>query len=338
MNSLMSGAPGVNFNTKSDMVSKNTEAVAEGVGCVEDGDNQSVATLNCLRNAPVDRLTNLSVSASRAARPPFGEGFFYPTYDGDFIPDRASQLVRAGKVAKEISVIASWVTNEGAWYAAPTAATDEEVLASFGLWLTNMSEATKSKLLELYPVDDFASMVQPNIDGPFSPQYYRAAQMNRDLWFTCPAIDFAWQYARHGGVNPSQVWTYTHNATRFAPAFAYTGVPMWRVAHLSDIPYVLNVQQLGGGADNSAAQLELAKIVSRSITGFVVSGIPDQVPGGTQSWPHVFDDPTRSELENDFPNKITLEVFEGLMGAHQQLSPRMPPRVMASRRERQSKA
>lgn len=151
----------------------------------------------------------------RKARPPFGEGFFFPTYDGDFLPDRPSKLVRAGRVAKDIPVISAWVTNDGAWYASPTTSTDDEVLATFGLWLTGLSDATKKKLLELYPVSDFQHLVSGPGEG-VSRQYYRAAQLNRDLWFTCPVLDFAWQYGRNNGGN---LHVYEHNATRYGPAF-----------------------------------------------------------------------------------------------------------------------
>ncbi|KAI8951161.1 hypothetical protein F4801DRAFT_301255 [Xylaria longipes] len=86
---MMSGAGGQNFNTLSDVVANNTAAIADKVGCVIAGDSQSLRTLQCLREAPVDVLTNLSVTASWAARPPFGEAFFFPTYDGDIVPGSA---------------------------------------------------------------------------------------------------------------------------------------------------------------------------------------------------------------------------------------------------------
>lgn len=301
---MMSGAPGLNFNTKSDLVAKNTAAIAKEVGCItKNGDGQSEETLQCLQEAPVDILTNLSVTASRAARPPFGEGFFYPIYDNDFLPDRPSELVRAGNVVKDIPIIASWVTNDGAWYAPPTTSTDEDVLASFGLWLTGLSAATKKQLLSLYPLSAFEHMVRPDLDGPISPQYYRAAQLNRDLWFTCPVLDFAWQYARHNGGN---VRLYEHNATRFGPVFEKVmGVPMWRVSHLSDIPYVLNVQQVGAGADNSAAQLEVSRAVSRRIAKFVSTG---DTGGG---WPLAFSGTTGEDLAAKFPKKMALQLFGG---------------------------
>ncbi|KAI1114929.1 alpha/beta-hydrolase [Nemania sp. NC0429] len=316
---MMSGAGGLNFNTLSDLVANNTAAIAEEVGCSASGDIQSLQTLQCLREAPVDLLTNLSVTASRTARPPFGEGFFFPTFDGDIVPGRSSVLLRNKQVVKDVPLISSWVVNDGAWYAAPTVSTDEGVLASFGLWLTGLSPLTQQKLLELYPAQDFAHLVRPSYDGPISPQYYRAAQMNRDLWFTCPVLDFTWQYVKASGIDPSKVAIYEHNSTRFTPVFEAMGVPMWRVSHLSDIPYVFNTQHVGGGADNTPPQLELAKLVSRSIVSFVASG-----PAGRQSgergvehiarWPPAFPGITDKELRSEFPSKLSIQLFGGPYG------------------------
>ncbi|KAE8322827.1 lipase [Aspergillus sergii] len=311
---MMSGGPGLNFNTKSDLVANNTAAIARRVGCAEEGDDQSLETLECLRDVPFDVLTNLSVTASRTARPPFGEGFFFPTFDGDFIRDRPSQLMRSGKFVKGIRLIASWVTNDGAWYAPPSTSTDQEVLDSFGLWLFSLSNSTKEKLLQLYPLEDFEHLVRKEYDGPISAQYYRAAQMNRDIWFTCPVLDFAWQYLKNGGVKPSQVRLYEHNSTRFTPAFEMMGVVMWRVAHLSDIPYVLNVQHLEGGADDSATELALARTMSTSIAKFVNSGNPEGHIKGVETWPAAFPDVTKENLQNDFPRKLSLQIFGGPYG------------------------
>ncbi|KAI9147635.1 alpha/beta-hydrolase [Paramyrothecium foliicola] len=309
---LMSGAPGLNFNTKSELVKDNTIAVAESVGCIR-GDGQSIDTLNCLRRVPFEILTNISVTASRNARPPFGEGFFFPTYDGDFIQDRPSELVRAGKIAKGIPIIASWVTNDGAWYPSPATATDEQVLASFGLWLQGLSKSTKKKLLKLYPVKDFEGMVRPDYDGPISSQYYRAAQLNRDLWFTCPVLDFAWQYVRTGGIDVSQARIYEHNSTRYTPVFKAMGVPMWRVAHLSDIPYVLNSQHLTGGADNSMEQLKLSAEISHELVEFVA--IANGKKGFDNKWPAAFKHATKEELRRTaFPKSFILQLFGGPYG------------------------
>ncbi|PLB55452.1 alpha/beta-hydrolase [Aspergillus steynii IBT 23096] len=311
---MMSGGPGLNFNSKPDLVAENTAAIARQVGCVEDSDDQSFKVLECLRNVPFETLTDLSVAASRAARPPFGEGFFYPTIDGDFIRDRPSQLMRAGKFVKGIPVIGSWVTNDGAWYASPHTSTDEDVLASFGRWLVGLSNSTKQRLLELYPREDFEHMVRRDYDGPISTQYYRAAQINRDIWFTCPVLDFTWQYVKNGGVDSSQVRVYEHNSTRFTPVFETMGVPMWRVAHLSDIPYALNTQHLEGGADNSASQLALARVVSRAITNFVNTGTPEKSESQTETWPAVFSGLTSEDLSRESPSRLSIQVFGGPYG------------------------
>ncbi|KAI1866104.1 uncharacterized protein JN550_007793 [Neoarthrinium moseri] len=289
----MSGAPGLNFNTKSDLVAKNTADVAQEAGCIRDGDSQSAETLKFLKEAPFELLTNLSITAARAARPPFGGGFFFPIFDGDLIEDAPSEQLRAGKIAQGIPILAEWSTNDGGWYASPTTSTDQDALSSFGLWLSGLSDITNSKLLDLYPEGDFAFMV--------------------DIWFTCPVVDFARQYLKHGGVRASQVHVAAHNSSRFTPIYAAMGVPQWRVAHLSDIPYVLDSQSVAAGGDNSAPQLDLSRGISRSIASFVTSGIPDGMPG-LETWPPAFDGASAWELEQGRPSRLTLEVKGGPFG------------------------
>ena len=88
----MSGATGLNFNIMSSMVADNTAKVARTVGCTSDPDSQEA--LNCLRCVNLERLMNASVGLARQARPPFGELFFSPSHDGDYITDRPSVLLR----------------------------------------------------------------------------------------------------------------------------------------------------------------------------------------------------------------------------------------------------
>ncbi|KAL5044217.1 hypothetical protein BDW71DRAFT_186264 [Aspergillus fruticulosus] len=308
---MMSGGPGLNFNSEPDLVANNTAAIAQQVGCGHNDDSQ---TLECLRGVPFEQLTNFSVAASRAARPPFGEGYFYPTIDGDFIQDRPSQLLRAGKFTKGIPLIASWVTNDGAWYALPTTATDNEVLGSFGLWLHRLSEPTKERLLQLYPLEDFRHMIKTEHEGRISPQYYRAAQLNRDIWFTCPVLDFTWQYVKTGGVEASQVRLYEFNETRYAPVFDSMGVSMWGVAHLSDIPYLFFNDHLGAGADNSDTQLVLARAFSQMIIQFVY-GTSEGVGDRLQSWPPAFLNDFSKSSTGDMPSHISLQLFGGPHGS-----------------------
>ena len=311
---MMSGAPGLNFNSKPDLVANNTARIAAEMGCFKDGSSQSKATIDCLRKAPFETLVNVSVSMSRAARPPFGEGFFYPTIDHDYIIDRPSVLSHTGRFVRSIPLIASWVTNDGAWYAPPTTSTNAEVTGSFGLWLTGLSDSTLDRLLELYPLEGFRHMVRKDIDGSISPQYYRAAQLNRDLWFTCPVLDLTWQYVKHKGVSSSQVRLYEFNSTKYGPVFKMMGVPMWRVAHLSDIPYLFVNPELGGGADNTAGHLDLARLVSASAVRFAYTKDPTGSVNGIQRWPAAFENITGTKAESDSPHSLNIQLFGGSYG------------------------
>lgn len=79
--------------------------------------------------------------------------------------------------------------------------------------------------------------------------------------------------------------------TKFDPIFAYMGVPEWRVAHLSDIPYLLN-EDVAAGGDNSPPQRELAALLSGSAAAFAWTGDPTAAAakGGKclKDWPVAF--------------------------------------------------
>ena len=167
-----------------------------------------------------------------------------------------------------IPLIASWVANDGAWYAQSTITSDPSVLASFQQYIIGLSSSSLDRLLALYPESDFTHLVRPGEKA--TSQYYRAAQMNRDIWFTCPVIDFTYHYSISSN---RDVRLYEMNQTKFGPIYAYMGVPEWRVAHLSDIPYVMN-ENVAAGGDNSPAQQQLSAQVSGSFAAFAWTGNP----------------------------------------------------------------
>ena len=324
----MSGATGTNFNIKSNLVQDNTATVARSVGCTQD-DPGSQATLDCLRRAPFEDLRDTSVDLARRLRPPFGELAFYPSYDGDFIPDRPSALLRKGSFVKGmlelncdsgsiqcltltgIPIIGSWVANDGAWYAQPSISDDASVLATFQTFIKGLSEPSLQRLLSLYTLGDFTRLVRS--DEKATADYYRAAQMNRDLWFTCPVIDFTWQYTRFGG--HSNIRLYDMNQTKFAPIFQYMGVPQWRVSHLSDIPYLMN-EEVAAGGDNSPGQQELSTLFSGSIAAFAHSGDPAVSGGGTfKDWPVAYQDQSAEALSHEYPEELSLYVVGGSQGS-----------------------
>ena len=135
--------------------------------------------------------------------------------------------------------------------------------------------------------------------------------MNRDIWFTCPVIDFTWQYTRHGG---SDVRIYDMNQTKFGPVFHEMGVPQWRVSHLSDIPYFMN-ENVTSGADNSLAQEELSAKLSGSAAAFAHTGDPTYSPGRVLShWPDAYAGQTGQSLNSEYPEELNLYVVGGPYG------------------------
>ena len=100
--SMMSGASGLNFNIKSDLVANNTRTVAETLGCIK-GEFDSALTVDCLRDTPLEKLMNVSVSLARKLRPPFGELSFYPSFDDYYIAERPSVLLKKGQFVKSRS-------------------------------------------------------------------------------------------------------------------------------------------------------------------------------------------------------------------------------------------
>ena len=186
-----------------------------------------------------------------------------------------------------VPLIASWLANDGASYPQSTITSDASVLASFQNYVIGLSSSSLDRLLALYPESDFTHLVRPGEKA--TPQYYRAAQMNRDIWFTCPVIDFTYHYSISSN---RDVRLYEMNQTKFGPVYAYMGVPEWRVAHLSDIPYVMNWNVAARG-DNSLAQRQLSAQVSGSFAAFAWTGDPTAVrrvkgAKALKDWPVAF--------------------------------------------------
>jgi carboxylesterase type B len=92
----MSGPPGTALNMSSDATTLHTIAVAENVGCTQNGGEQ----LECLRAVPMEKLLDAAIAYSVANHPPAGLFTFIPSVDGDFFPDRQSVLYRRGLFVK----------------------------------------------------------------------------------------------------------------------------------------------------------------------------------------------------------------------------------------------
>lgn len=86
----------------------------------------------------------------------------------------------------------------------------------------------------------------------------------------CPVIDFIYHYSLSF---TSDIRLYEMNQTEFGPIYTYMCVPEWRVAHLSDMPYVMNEDVVAGGY-NGTPRRELSALLSGSFAGFAYTGDP----------------------------------------------------------------
>lgn len=100
---MMSGPPGTAVNATSYATELHTRAVAERLDCPS-GDDEQV--LKCLREVPMDRLTEIAMEYSANNHPPMGLFTFIPSVDGDILPDRQSLLYKSGQFAKGMNLSA----------------------------------------------------------------------------------------------------------------------------------------------------------------------------------------------------------------------------------------
>lgn len=184
------------------------------------------------------------------------------------------------------------------------------MLATFQTYILGLSKSSLQRILTLYPLSDFEPLVRPGEVA--TAQYYRVAQIHRDIWFTCPVIDFTWQYTRHGAPN---IRLYEMNQTKFGPILKNLGVPQWRVCHLSDIPYMLN-EDVAAGGDNSAAQRELSALLSGSAAAFAHTGNPTESERRVfKDWPLAYPDQRKQVLAKEHPERLSIYVFGGPGGS-----------------------
>lgn len=183
------------------------------------------------------------------------------------------------------------------------------VIASFQTFVLSLSQSSLQHLLSLYPLSDFTSLVS---NDEATTEHYRAAQINRDIWFTCPVMDFTWQYTRFGG--GSSVRLCNVNQTKFGPIFQYMGIPRWRINYLSNTPYLMNEDVTAGG-DNSPDQQDLFALLSGSIAAFAHSGDPTISNGRTfNDWPIAYPDQSEQAPSKEHPDHSNLYVVGGSQG------------------------
>ncbi|MCJ1477194.1 hypothetical protein MMC13_005865 [Lambiella insularis] len=255
-----SGAPASDQGINSTIPAERFNQVASLVNCTSANPN---STLECMRALPLATLLQTELAFAAKVAPPFGFNAFTPVVDGDFIPEAPSTLVSSGKLAPNISLIQGWNRNDGSIFTPPTINNETGVAEFIQFEWPGLTNTSLVQLLNQYPFNDFLPLSTANT----SAYYFQAAQIFRDLTFTCPGLRFAEAAKKKGG----RAYLYELNQTVFAPLFAKDGVPEFGVSHASDIPYVFN---LATALNACAADVALAARVSGSWSAFAAHGDP----------------------------------------------------------------
>ena len=258
------GDPGVSGNLSLD----STTAVVGIAGCSAVTEQ---ATLNCLRGLDMTTLLTAVMTYENQTATTTAQDIFLPVVDGSLIPEAPSQLMLSGQFHTNISVIAGWAYNDGSIFTSTSLASDQAtegyIMAQYPFFTTS----TVSKLLSLYPTSSFSYLAKqfstPNFT--ISAQFFRAAQIYRDVNFACPAIFTAQQVAKHTtGPKP---YLYEINQTAFATLENAAGGGFEGVIHISEIPYVFNDP---GAYLGTASDFTLAAQISGSWAHFAATGNP----------------------------------------------------------------
>ncbi|OOF94026.1 hypothetical protein ASPCADRAFT_209264 [Aspergillus carbonarius ITEM 5010] len=281
---LESGGASADTGTAWDAAGQHTAVLIDRVNCTAP---TSQAELECLRRLPMRTLLHTAYAYEVTLNPMGGMDVFIPVAPSTFIPDRPTNLLKAGRFARDIDLIAGWCENDGAFFTPTDLATSADVAQSLRDSYPRLSNASIAQALQLYPLSDFAN--DTTGDPPVSAQFFRASQMARDQGFTCPSlltVETNARYASHGQVAN---YLYALNQTAFAEVLALEGLSYYGVPHFSDIPYIFNTVTDGRLAPvATAADRQLASAMGASWASFATFGDPSHVNGTVPGWSPAF--------------------------------------------------
>ncbi|KAF8850166.1 putative lipase [Acephala macrosclerotiorum] len=273
-----------------------TSAIATAAGCnFTDAYSTSPALVNCLRSLPMETLLNLTLDFITETSANNDGDIFLPTVDQDFLPDLASKLVADGKFPK-LKMMTGWMENDATLFTAQTIETDNDTRAFFKVYYPGLNSTTLTSLLDLYPVTDFS----PNTTANLSAEFYRSAEIFRDILLTCPSFYFASAMAKkYCNETQPPVYLYSGNQTILDNYLDSSGLPGLGVIHTSELSYLYGSLSIFNVTDAglpgyyfapSASDYELARQIPRSWSSFAATGYPsagnDTLPGWTSAYPY----------------------------------------------------
>lgn len=311
-------------NMTSTLTSETFAAVAVEAGCAEDGGAQSAETIECLRGLAMEELWNATLTVYDALSATTDGDIWLPGIDGSFIPAAPSELVRSGNFA-QMPIVVGWTRDDATLFTPGTIETDADTRDFVGSYYPYLGEDNFETLMSLYPVTDFSTNTTANL----SAEFYRSAEMFRDILLTCPSFYFGHAMASkyyHTHPNSSiPVYMYEQNQTILAEYLDMRSLPGLGVIHTSELPYVFgNFTPYGDTwppniITPGESDYELLQQSSRSWSTFAALGQPSVASKNTlQGWDPAYGvgdgmmdasiyviggpEPGMSELEGDGAN------------------------------------
>ncbi|EKG17208.1 Carboxylesterase type B [Macrophomina phaseolina MS6] len=205
-------------------------------------DPQSATTLSCLRALPFTDLLAATIADHDSKSTTTDGDIWLPTTDHDFLPAASSTLTLTGAFPR-IPLLIGWTEDDATLFTPRTITTPTDTAAFLSARWPALSTTTISALLSLYPSSDFAPRAN------LSAEFYRAAQIFRDILLVCPSFLLGGAMAQKYTPNsinasatahndPPPVYYYTQNQTVLTPYLAANGLPGLGVVHTSDLAYV----------------------------------------------------------------------------------------------------
>ncbi|KAI0809600.1 alpha/beta-hydrolase [Xylaria sp. FL0064] len=302
---VMSGPPGTALNMTSDATEIHTYAVADRLGCNEGGDK---AILDCLREIPMDKLTETAMAYSVENHPLAGLFTF---------------ISSTGRFVKAVPMVFGWTQDDGATNSGPAHlfGVEDDMKTPLQKFAHALTGEDYEKLFSLYPAKDFEEdlhnyEVRKAKDDPVVPiHYFRIARIMRDLLFTCSSIDFGFEMARQSRYLDgfSGVYHYVLNQSMVTLLFRAAGMPYLGAVYGSDMDYLYN--NMFPREQLSESDADVSDTLIKSFLNFAYTGQPNDE--GLPSWPQSFLDPgdLAGSLDDlDHPQRFDLRVLGGSLG------------------------
>ncbi|KAI9706591.1 MAG: hypothetical protein M1836_003598 [Candelina mexicana] len=208
-----------------------------------------VSTIEEARRLPMQKLRDASSLLIQEAE--YGQYFFGPVVDGDYVPELPGQLLLEGKFDRNVALMIGHQANEGLRYTSPTVQTEAAFKELLTTAFPQISPQELNYLIEtLYPPTKSLTPLMYGLSRSTPvPVYERATLLTAESCFTCNTYYLSTAFSRQ-----------THNYI-----FNVTGATL----HGFDVPYTFFTNP------NPGVKFEnVAKDLQRYITSFVILGRP----------------------------------------------------------------